>query len=319
MLSIVVWGLAGGLSAQQQAVLLDEAISNAVWDLIDLLPMNVKIGVAELQAPSEDLSAYLAERVTALLNHAGITVIAIDAAAQARINAEIIRQLRSASESEAHSLANQLAADAIITGYIRDRGDGFYSLVFISMHVETAEQHTATPQKVKADASLSRLAGVPYRDPEAWKRKWLYLGAWLGYGLRFSWGVQASMQVIPLLAVTLEAGMTGFYYERLLRYDTVYDRNVYEDVFEAPFTAGLFPALTVRPFDFSLEAYAGPYFAFHDAIGFGILAGLDIGYKVGPGMLFADIRYSLWGIHSQRTLNFGLGYKLGFFSKSSSR
>jgi hypothetical protein len=303
--------------AQQQAVSLDEAINNAMWDLIDLLPTDVKVGLTEFTTPAEPLTQHLKEQVSALLDRAHITIVATDQVEQDRIDAELFRQLSLADEDQAHGLGHQYATDVLVSGTFRDRGDGYYGMVLTSSHVETAEKHTSTPQRVMLDGDLARLIGVKYISPAAWKQKWLYIGGAAGYGLEFSWAGMIDVQVASFLAITLEVGQQGFYYEDVVRYDTAYDKDIYADKFSSVLTGSLFPSITLRPGGLSLELYGGPYYALDEKIGFGVAAGASVGYKLGPGIIFADGRYGVWAMNSQQLLNFSLGYKIGFLSKKN--
>jgi hypothetical protein len=304
---------------QQEAVDLDTAINTAVWDLVDLLPLDTAIGISDLVAPSKDLSVYLTEHVTALLDRSKIKVVAIDQAEQERIVAELVRQAQTVDEEKLHAFGRQFAVDVIISGYFRNRGDGFFSLVLSSMNVETAEKHTSIPQRVKMDADLARLMEVEYDDGYGWKRKWFFFGARGGYGLAPSWSVELDFQLSSFLAIRAEGGQEGFYYEELARYDTVYDREFYYDRFKSLPTVSALPAITIRPWDFSIEIYGGPYYALHEEAGLGILAGGSLGYKLGPGIIFVDGRYGVWGQNTQRLLSFAVGYKFGFISRGGSR
>jgi hypothetical protein len=71
--------------------------------------------------------------------------------------------------------------------------------------------------------------------------------------------------------------------------------------------------LTLRPGTFSVEVFGGPFFNTDGVIGF--TGGLDLGYKLGPGLVFADARYGQGLTENYKALSFGAGYKLGLISK----
>jgi hypothetical protein len=51
---------------------------------------------------------------------------------------------------------------------------------------------------------------------------------------------------------------------------------------------------------------------------FGLAVGGSIGWKVGPGILFADVRYGILHLIDPgyaKLIHGGIGYKIGFFDK----
>jgi hypothetical protein len=202
-------------------------------------------------------------------------------------------------------------------------------------------------------------AAPPRRDPV------LHLGvragpAFSGYFLQASPGYATSLS----LSVSGEAGLTtelrlfpflGIQMEALATYDVfsamkVTTQDGRQEISSDKFTtmSFLFPFMIKAPLvfeKFDLSFYAGSYFALFPLAGekndgtggsphfridppLGIITGLELGFPLGPGALFTDIRYSKdfgmtaaqdgsgpWYLRDRIIL--GFGYKFGFFERKS--
>jgi hypothetical protein len=206
----------------------------------------------------------------------------------------------------------------------------------------------------------------------AWKRKWLYFGVRGGFayrdykmseddfdpeiikaeaGLPYEFAAHIALQFAPVLALQVE----GIY-----TYDTVDYSGITGPVggvsqnFKASFDSAsvMIPVLLKlqgRPDIFKLSIFAGGYYVYRRGkmtyeidgrkteydyeVPFGFLAGLDFGFKMGPGVLFLDARFAMdagktsikdltgnsFALYQRMMGSFTVGYELGLFEKSDWR
>jgi hypothetical protein len=123
-----------------------------------------------------------------------------------------------------------------------------------------------------------------------WKTKKFYTGGWLGYGTGFSFGAQADLHFSNHFALGLEAGLVDKAYPAM----------------------SLFPKAVFRPWQMEMIFFAGPCIGNNNIYGgfWGIAYGMDIGVPLGSGVLFGTIRSGVG-------YSFGVGYRVGFFSRKS--
>jgi hypothetical protein len=176
------------------------------------------------------------------------------------------------------------------------------------------------------DAGNASGEDIPY------KNRWLHLGFRAGpslgiyipegdtaftggdsFGASFSAGFQASVEVVPLFSVQAEAVFTWdngsrWEYEFVPGDDDIisYQKRFSGYSLQFPLLAKLnfYPGkLRISPF---LGAYvivplgkmeeddlaAGDSYAYSYSVPLGLLGGLSVGFPLGPGMIFADIRYT---------------------------
>jgi len=126
------------------------------------------------------------------------------------------------------------------------------------------------------------------QSDDEWKNKRLYTGMWLGYGTGFSMGIQADVQIFKYFSLGIETGLSD---------------NLYP-------TISLLPKAVFRPWKMEISIFAGPIYGNNLTYGalWSMVYGMDIGYHLGPGMLYATI-------HNGMGYSFGLGYKMGFFDR----
>jgi len=83
----------------------------------------------------------------------------------------------------------------------------------------------------------------------------------------------------------------------------------------------IFPTLTIRPSSFEFDLFFGP--GYNTATGdLAFIGGVRGGYKVGPGVLYFEIRPFAWLNTADNWsdtpgfyINLGLGYQIGFISR----
>jgi TolB-like protein len=210
------------------------------------------------------------------------------------------------------------------------------------------------------EAEQARLQAEEDRK-RAWKNKWVYFGlrgggSLRGYtlnedipidspdmGLTFEGAVQLSFQFTSWLALQAEGIFTR-------------DRVEYQgaDGYEASFTdlsvtLPLALKFTFRPGPVLIAPFAGAYYnlpvgdmAFESTSGeesysfsrpLGVMGGLDLGFKLGPGVLFLDARYgmdlgyttvsdaggTLQIYKRDPVLSVSVGYEIGIFNRKVKR
>jgi hypothetical protein len=194
-------------------------------------------------------------------------------------------------------------------------------------------------------------------DDDTWKNKWIYLGAKFGPSLHFyradtdsankddnqnftvEAGIEASIQTFDFLTVQLEVnfGMDNADYRDLK--DLATPAATVDHVYKASYLyAPLLLKGVLKPGrTFLVEPYGGAYLNINLDMGDmqipigGWLAGLDVGFKVGSGVLFIDLRYTtdflnttVGGDYSdlvelrRHTATISAGYKIGFLNRKQS-
>jgi hypothetical protein len=214
------------------------------------------------------------------------------------------------------------------------------------------------PPVVTADTSnATRMAPIvnlinAVPDDDTWKNKWIYMGAKFGPSLHFYMagddspnkddnqnftveaGVEISVQALDFLTIQTEAnfGMDNADYRDL----TDPANPAVDHVYKASYL--YFPLLlkgVIKPGrTFLVEPYGGAYLNLDLGLGDmqlpigGWLAGLDVGFKVGSGVLFIDLRYTTDLLDAtvanelietrRHTATISAGYKIGFLNRKES-
>jgi hypothetical protein len=209
-----------------------------------------------------------------------------------------------------------------------------------SAAAETAAQSPAsggnTQPETAAESPVSSTEGSP---PDAWKYKWLFLNARLGVSNRY---FLAEGGIPDVLIFTGDAGIEGelhlfniFALQFGLNFAMDWDpRNstpldgTY--ILSIPFMGKfIFNTSTAT----TLGLYGGGYASF-TILGpttpppFGVLAGLDLAVKAGPGAVLFDVRYSAdlgntdaqdvsIEAYNRMFLTLSAGYKIGFIKRKA--
>jgi hypothetical protein len=218
------------------------------------------------------------------------------------------------------------------------------------------------PVVASADPAANRMAPIvnlinAVPDDDTWKNKWIYLGAKFGPSLHFymtgsdsfnenvdtrsftvAAGIEASVQVLDFLSVQTEVnfGMDNADYRGLnpLSLQPPKEDHVYKSSYL------YFPLLVkvvLKPGrTFLVEPYGGAYLNLdlglegnnmQIPVG-GWLAGTGFGFKVGSGVLFFDLRYTMDFLDAavdnelievrRHTATISAGYKIGFLNRKQS-
>jgi hypothetical protein len=162
---------------------------------------------------------------------------------------------------------------------------------------------------------------------DSWKNKWFSAGAWAGGGFGFNFGAFFDFQWFKYFAI--RAGMSSEYVEWTVYSERYVNAGWYGGYYEYErednsgnkFTFFLAPVLMLRPGDAEISLYIGP--SFSEKIAW--LYGINVGHKIGNGVLFIDAHYGRFVEHNEDNNNYysedydyfnvGLGYKYGFKDK----
>jgi hypothetical protein len=185
---------------------------------------------------------------------------------------------------------------------------------------------------------------------EAWKTKWLYAGARVGFSPR-NYIINTNEDISAKNYISYEAALLGevnifklfaVQTELIFSGDKIFIGSEFGDITVAANTLQipLLAKLTFRPRRFYFAGFAGPYIALplgkmeltkNDVSGkydfsstVGLTGGADAGIKLGGGILFLDARYSGDFLffraddaaqYRRKIFSISLGYSYGFFDK----
>jgi TolB-like protein len=345
----------------QTAVSIDKAITDSMDYLVGRLAPGSTVVVLNFTAPTQAVSDYVIEELTTyLVNDGNLTIV--DRRNLELLDQEVDYQLTGeVSDATAVEFGHKLGAQTIISGSLRVMGDE-YRLRIQALSVETAQIQGAQNRDVVLDRRFATLLGVEIQEIQvekelpSWSNKWLYFGTRGGASLRFytlsgdikgdvepnsityEAGVHLGLQITRFLAVQVEALYTA---------DKVsYSGEGYEASFESQ--SLVFPALvklTFRPGNFLFAVFGGGYYSlpldklkassdvdeaasFDMSIPIGVVGGLNLGLKMGPGALFLDARYGMelgntsikddkgnLAIYSRTMASVTLGYEIGIITR----
>jgi hypothetical protein len=359
VLARVLLLLAVSVSAQTPKVL-DEAVTEAALQLDESLPSGAISAVVGIDSPAEVLSGYVLDGLQAALLRSGKLVL-VDRRNLALIDQEENFQLTGrVSDETALSIAQKWGAAFIISGSLTQAGAN-YRLNLRALEVETARVAALVTVPVKKDRVLAGLLPGAASTPDDWKNKWIYLGARGSFSLGFYENLKGlidssvylsqelrglgavegavffSAAVFPFFALQTEAAINADTFELFAQ------NRALMTVSYTSLTIPLLAKAVWRPSIFMVQAYIGPYLSLPlgqvtvkhgngqyqaDA---GVVPGLMVGggggIKLGPGVLFAGLRYAadlgpLTMVHNgtqdisrRNKLTFSLGYELGFLNK----
>jgi hypothetical protein len=169
-------------------------------------------------------------------------------------------------------------------------------------------------------------------------------------GFSLDTALQAAVEILPFLSIQGEAVFT---WDNASRWDYVHVNNYEVDRYTWEFTAfslqfPLIVKLNFYPGKFRLSPFFGAYYlvplgklkfsntregnsqssSYRVSVPFGLLGGVNGAYKLGPGMIFADLRYAAdlgrpelkdgaLQTYKRGMISLTVGYELGFFTKTS--
>jgi hypothetical protein len=203
-------------------------------------------------------------------------------------------------------------------------------------------------------------------DDGVYRNRWLYLGLRAGpslgiyipsddtaftggdsYGASLNVAFQAAVEIVPLFSIQAEALFT-WDHGSLWQYEFIggdHDLTSYQLKFRAPLLQfPLLAKLNFYPGKFRISPFAGAYvilplgkmkidshgeetsYDYSYSPPLGLLGGLSVAFPLGPGQIFADIRYSAdlsnpelqdgnLETYIRNTAALSLGYEFGLFKK----
>jgi TolB-like protein len=361
-LTICFFLFCAGSSFAQSPVSLNEAVRTAAVYLDERLSDETIIAVLNIQSNFPKLSNYIINGLTEqIVNNSKFRTVERNLS---QLHKELAFQASGmVSDSTAQSIGQLWGAQVIVSGSFVELG-GRYQLTVKALVVETGEILGMRTVPVYMDATLSALMrsdnGKRSKSPrffingdESWKHKWIYPGIRLGvsphsYQLNTSSNLEADNHAAFEAALSGElqiAKLFAIQPEIVYSADTVSANNADIDVTinTATLTIPILAKLTFRPGNFYLAGFAGPYFSFplgamaierngttesySYTAPMGINGGVDVGVKLGQGVLFLDLRYSadlsyFWANDSAQftrsMFSVSLGYNYGFINKAVS-
>jgi len=361
------------IGAFAQSVDLNTAIKNGAAYFEQNLQGGSTVAVLSIRSESLTLSEYIIDELSSYLVN-GRTFTVVDRANIDLIQREMNYQLSGdVSDETAQSIGKRIGAETVITGAIQPFGDE-YRLDLRALSVETGVIQGVTRQNIRPDNVLASLMeGVNVLPSiESWKNNWLYLGFRAGVGFipieevdgnHFGGAFSITGQLTEYF---------GFQTELIFSYATFrWTHNFIgftgNTTLSGPGTLigsklmiPLLARITIRPNNFSFGALAGAsislalgkwyfsgtvpsgsfnatYIFNNPAIAF--MIGLNFGYRIGPGVLFLDVRGhydfiesgveedgTLWvdnrrypfnneGTLQGGSINISIGYEIGLIPK----
>jgi hypothetical protein len=153
--------------AGAQSVSLDRAVKNAAGNVENTLPRGTVAVVLNFASPSDTLSAYLVDELTAALVN-GKKLVLVDRRNLEEIQKELDYQMSGeVSDESAQAIGKKLGAQSIISGAFTDLG-GAYRLRVRTINVTTAEIEAlfaATVEESKEIRFMIPAAGAPAASP----------------------------------------------------------------------------------------------------------------------------------------------------------
>jgi hypothetical protein len=319
----------------QENMTLDNAIMDAVKFLSTRLDKGTIIAVTNFEAETKELSDFIIQELSdAFTNTGNVTVV------QRRrlevLQAELdFNMSSSVNDATAKRIGEFVGAGILISGSISSYRD-MYRMRIQAIVTDTAEVKGSRTINVKYDATLTSFLGK-INPADAWKYQWLYAGFNVGYtlqlnkpddmdyllGIPFGFSIYARVQPFDLFGIALD--FSG-------------------DLYDGP-NLSIAPTLTIRPSFFEIDLFLGVginlYPEFKGGIAF--TGGARAGIKLGPGVIFAEVRptgliidlpVTSWTYVYQDgvlveareiemgtekyvpfKINFSLGYQIGFFPR----
>ena len=358
---VVLFFLCAAAVCAEERLSLREALEHTVAYLGERIPAESRIAVVSFHSDYLRLSEQLFDEITALLVNSKYNYRILDRDHQGikALEQEMNLQLSGmVSDKTAVSIGKRLGAQTIIAGTIKQAGNDF-TLYIKAIAVETGEIQGAQTSTIRDSAlrpytrqdtvsgKKPRTSASRFPDSEAWKHKWFYLGGRIGFSPRtyylnsvfesqqkysaFEGAAQVSLQMLDNLALQSEAVFSK---------DTISVESSNISVESFSLTVPVLAKLTFRPAFFYLAFFGGTYFSFplgqmsvtsdgsSKSYDFknpiGILGGADIGFKAGPGVLFADLRFGKdigyvkannADQYSRFSTSLSLGYELGLINR----
>jgi hypothetical protein len=151
--------------AQNETLSLNEAINRSMYYLAGRLPQSSKVVILNFSAPTQKLSDYIIEELTAYIVNANNFTVT-DRQNLELLQKELNFQLSGeVSDVTAQAIGQKIGAQTIISGSIIPLGE-IYHFRIRAINVETAEVQGQQTTTIRMDPILAALVGITYRDSE---------------------------------------------------------------------------------------------------------------------------------------------------------
>jgi hypothetical protein len=315
----------GFLGYTQETMVLDDAIRDSVDFFSSSLQSGSTVAVTNFEAETKDLSDFIIEELLVAFANTG-KVRVVERSRLEILEAELnFNMSGSVSDETAQGIGRMTGAQILFSGSISEYRD-MYRMRVQAIVIETAEVIGTRTINIKYDPTLTGLLGK-INPADAWKHQWLYAGVNVGYsarimgpdikewgyyfaGVPFAYSFYALFQPFDFFGIAVDFG---------------------GEMLEGPVISVL-PTLTIRPASFEIDLFMGVGLPVLESTSasVAILGGVRGGYKVGPGVIYAEVRPMFFiyppyegdwypGIYHYDgggfSLNISLGYQLGFFPR----
>ena len=305
---LVFWFLlcCASLIFAQETVVLDDAILDSVNFFSSKLRSGSTVAVTNFEAETKELSDFIIQELSVAFANTG-SVRVVERSRLEILESELnFNMSGSVSDETAQGIGRMIGAQILFSGSISQYRD-MYRMRIQAIVVETAEIIGTRTINIKYDPTLTGLL-KRINPAEAWKYQWLYAGFNVGYSAQLKRDDSRDYYVdIPL----------GFsIYARVQPFDLFgIALDFSGDLFDGP-NISIVPTLTIRPSSFEIDLFLGIGFnMFYGGVAF--TGGGRVGGKLGPGVLYAEIRPTgvLIDEYIPININLTLGYQIGFISR----
>jgi TolB-like protein len=339
-----------------------EALREASDYFIKRIPANSKIAVFSIESKHEALSNYINDSISEGLVNSGIFTV-LDRHNLDLLQAELDFQYSGeTSEETTVSIGKKIGVQSIITGMIEELGE-LYRLQIRSIDIETASIQAMQHYLIGNNNILIRLTGKEYKklylgaapgfsihlfntdgtdyDGEKGSGSLSFDGTFITeFFINESFSLQTGLSYASD-TMTISGQKNVYDNFGNLKYSYNIQRSFSTKSLSVPLLAGI----SFYPSIFSLGIYGGLYVdipvssVYKDSIAkteiifkrnllFGYITGGSAGIKLGPGIMFFDLRYRGDFTKAKTTVNnipmemykrhiiaFGIGYKFGLINR----
>ena len=292
----------------QQSMVLDDAIFDSVDFFSSRLPSGSTIAVTNFEAETKELSDFIIQEISVALSNLG-SLRVVDRSRLELLEAELnFNMSGSVSDETAQGIGRMIGAQIIFSGSIVQYRD-MYRMRVQAIVIETTEIIGTRTLNVKYDPTLTGLLGR-INPADSWKYQWLYAGFGVGYT------AQLNRDDSPDYEYYVDIPLGFSIYARFQPFDLFgIALDFSGDLFDGP-NISIVPTLTIRPSSFAIDLFLGiGYNLFFGRVAF--TGGGRVGYKVGPGVLYTEVRPTgvIIDDYIPINVNFSLGYQIGFIQR----
>ena len=327
---VVVFGMFAGFVSAQSKTNLDGAISNIIDSFAQRFDKNDTVAIINIEAPTKELSDYIIEELTI-----GFINLRINMMQRKELETKAIeKELRFntsvyISEESAVRIGQAAGAKTIITGSFSSFGDD-YRLRVQATTVEARKIVAAKTETIKENRRLNDLLG-DNNPKNNWKHQWIYVGFNVGYSAEIeSW--ESSGHFERRYDSNSHSWYDEYYPDYEMFSDIPFGFSLYAIIqpfdlfgiaidFGGSMTGGanigIAPTLTIRPSSFEIDLFLGTGIDIFVDNEISIFGGVRAGYKVGPGVLYAEVRPMVWITENFMPfyVNLCMGYQMGFLPR----